>query len=89
MSAHDVQAHAAAEEAIERLFLAEDQGECACVTCITREALEAAWPHLRLLALEEAASELTEVVREFGRDADMRRFAQALGLLARGWLGRD
>jgi hypothetical protein len=86
VSAHEAQAQAAGEEALERLFEAEEHGECACPTCIVREVLEAAWPHLRASALEDAADDLREVVNEFG-NGDPSRFAVALGHMARRWRG--
>lgn len=85
MTAHEAQAQAAGEEAVERLWQAEEHGECVCPTCIVREVLEAAWPHLRHVARAECADELRHVVRLHG-DGPMPEFAVQLGRLTGGWM---
>lgn len=42
--ADDTAAQIAAEDALERYLL--DEGACDCVTCLVREVLTAAYPHL-------------------------------------------
>jgi hypothetical protein len=68
MTDHGHEAQKAAEahlEALDECLFLEGQGDepdwpesagpyCGCQTCIVREALHAAWPHLRQAALEGA-----------------------------------
>lgn len=62
MSEHESKAQLAGERALEALYSEEGEfDECACPTCIVREVLEAAWPHLRAAAFEDASRELMGV----------------------------
>lgn len=57
MSEYEHAAQLAGEERLDLLF---ESGDCTCETCLVREVLTAAWPHLKKLAAEEmfdAASE--------------------------------
>ena len=60
--------HAAQQAAEKRLeeYLYNEDGEfepCACTTCVVREVLEAAWPHLRGLAMQELKGGLGPILR--------------------------
>lgn len=50
-----MRANESAQNAIEALFIEEEEGGCTCVICIARVALEAAWPHLLQAAREEVS----------------------------------
>ena len=54
MTNHEAEAQRAGELALEALYSEEGEfEECACTTCVVREVLEAAWPHLRALAIAD------------------------------------
>lgn len=92
--AHDAQQ--AAEHHLEACYaLLNDEEEeaegpetlapfCGCFTCQVRETLHAAWPHLRALALEEAASELEERMERFPMQGRHTRATWAV-LVLRKW----
>lgn len=56
--ASDSELERAAQDAGEAAYNAIefDEGDCGCETCIVREILEAAWPHLLQLARNEVAT---------------------------------
>jgi hypothetical protein len=56
---------------------------CGCFTCQVRETLVAAWPHLRALALEEAADELERRMERFPMGGRHTRAAWAVAVLRR------
>lgn len=49
---HDLEAHAAGVKAYLEL-MDRDEEDCTCEDCVVREILEAAYPHLRTLVIEE------------------------------------
>lgn len=51
MTDHEKAAQDAGEAAYDKLL--QDEGGCGCDTCVVREILEAAWPHLLELARQE------------------------------------
>lgn len=85
MSEQESKAQQAGETALLAVYEDGDAGGCSCQTCVVREVLEAAWPHLRALALEEASHELmgvslgskdpTELIHELARLIDEWRSA--------------
>jgi hypothetical protein len=52
VSGHERAAQEAGEQRLEE-YLADENGLCECTTCLVREVLDAAWPHLRALAIED------------------------------------
>lgn len=88
---HAQAAQRAAEEHLERCMasLDEDLDEepdtlapyCGCLTCLVREALHAAYPQLRAMALADAADELERRMQAFPLQGRHTRAAWAVAAL--------